>query len=362
MPLTALLLSLAPCLPAAGEPSAERGIPWFEGTWEELLAEARQSDRVIFVDFWAEWCRPCKKMLSHTLPDEQVLAELGELVCYSVDIDSALGRPLTREFKVKSYPTLLFLDPNGSPRDRLTGYFGPEEFLSELQRIRRNEGTLGALRQDVQRNPESIDARFELALKLRSMGDVAGFEKEAQVIRRLDPQQLSLPARKLELEIVVSSLRQTMELGPLYEFLEDERYEENLFQGWYEVWKYEGSAFKNAEDPARRKKHRKAWSRAAHRLWKHVPEGKIARYGNYIAWSFYEHAEALSAAEKSFALEVALRAAGQAPRDAAVIDTLACCLFMNGEREKALAEVLRCMALDPENEQWQKRHRTFSRH
>lgn len=55
--LTAAALSLAP---AGADPAAalddEHGkLPWFEGTWEELLQEAEAKEKIVFLDFWAEW-------------------------------------------------------------------------------------------------------------------------------------------------------------------------------------------------------------------------------------------------------------------------------------------------------------------
>ena len=33
----------------------EPGLEWFEGTFEELMSEARASKKIVFLDFWAEW-------------------------------------------------------------------------------------------------------------------------------------------------------------------------------------------------------------------------------------------------------------------------------------------------------------------
>ena len=50
----------SPTPPVASTPSTPaRGdhgkLPWFEGTYEELLAEARKSNRIVFLDFWTSW-------------------------------------------------------------------------------------------------------------------------------------------------------------------------------------------------------------------------------------------------------------------------------------------------------------------
>ena len=38
----------------------EKGIQFFKGTWNELLAEAKKQNKPIFVDIYTTWCRPCK--------------------------------------------------------------------------------------------------------------------------------------------------------------------------------------------------------------------------------------------------------------------------------------------------------------
>ncbi len=51
-----LLLAAAPALSPPQEPPAPKAeVAWFEGSWKDLLAEARKSDRVVFLDFWADW-------------------------------------------------------------------------------------------------------------------------------------------------------------------------------------------------------------------------------------------------------------------------------------------------------------------
>lgn len=43
--------------PSVAAPAArDHGkIEWFHGTWDELLAEAKRSNKIVFLDFWASW-------------------------------------------------------------------------------------------------------------------------------------------------------------------------------------------------------------------------------------------------------------------------------------------------------------------
>ena len=46
---TVLAAPLAPAAPDHGK------LPWFEGTYAELLAKASAENRVVFLDFWTDW-------------------------------------------------------------------------------------------------------------------------------------------------------------------------------------------------------------------------------------------------------------------------------------------------------------------
>jgi thiol-disulfide isomerase/thioredoxin len=43
-----------------------QGIEFFHGPWSEALAKAKTEDRLIFVDAFASWCGPCKRMAAET--------------------------------------------------------------------------------------------------------------------------------------------------------------------------------------------------------------------------------------------------------------------------------------------------------
>ena len=48
------------------------GISFFKGTFEEALVKAKQENKPLFVDFYAVWCVPCKKMAKTVFTQEAV--------------------------------------------------------------------------------------------------------------------------------------------------------------------------------------------------------------------------------------------------------------------------------------------------
>ena len=97
---------------------------------ENFEAEVKNSDRPVLVDFWAEWCGPCK-MLSPLL--DELANEKGETVKIAkVNIDD--NQELAVEFGVKSIPMLLFFQ-GGEVKDQLVGVAGKDAINAKLDAL-----------------------------------------------------------------------------------------------------------------------------------------------------------------------------------------------------------------------------------
>lgn len=88
-----------------------QGIDFFHGTWEEALAKAEAEDKLIFVDAYASWCGPCKKMARNVFP----VAEVGDFfnsnfINMKFDMEKAESRDFRKKHSVSAYPTLLFIN------------------------------------------------------------------------------------------------------------------------------------------------------------------------------------------------------------------------------------------------------------
>ncbi len=95
-----------------------------DATFDEQVGAA---EGAVLVDFWAEWCGPCKVIAP--ILDEIASEQAGKLTVAKLNIDENLE--VTRRFDVMSIPTLI-LFKDGVPQARLVGAKPKGALLQEL--------------------------------------------------------------------------------------------------------------------------------------------------------------------------------------------------------------------------------------
>ena len=103
-----------------------------------VIATAKQP---VVIDFYADWCLPCKELDEKTFPDHTVAAELNRFTRVKANLtngDDAAVQKLTKQYGIIGVPTLVFIDSTGHevPSLRLTGFEPPKAFVNRLQQVR----------------------------------------------------------------------------------------------------------------------------------------------------------------------------------------------------------------------------------
>ncbi len=103
---------------------AEHIVTLSDTTFDETIGA---SDEPVIVDFWAEWCGPCK-MIAPIL-DELATEQAGKLKVAKLNVDDSPDT--ARRFDVMSIPTLIVFQ-NGEAKKRLVGAKGKGQLLQDL--------------------------------------------------------------------------------------------------------------------------------------------------------------------------------------------------------------------------------------
>ena len=98
-----------------------------ESNWD---AEVLQSDLPVMVDFWAEWCGPCK-MIAPSVHDMAVEYD-GQLTVGKLDVDSAPN--IAVKYGVRSIPALIFFK-DGQPVHQLVGATTKNKLKGEIDKV-----------------------------------------------------------------------------------------------------------------------------------------------------------------------------------------------------------------------------------
>lgn len=106
-------------------------IEFRDGSWEEILQMAQAEDKPVFVDAYAVWCGPCKRM------DREVFTQAnvgdffnGNFINAKIDMEKGEGPSIGSKYGVTAYPTLLFVSPDGELMHKAVGYQTPDRLIN----------------------------------------------------------------------------------------------------------------------------------------------------------------------------------------------------------------------------------------
>jgi len=113
-----------------------------EPEWRNFSIQAyetsmKNNERMV-IDFYADWCIPCKELDALTFSDERVIKEMGRFTNYKLDMTKTTdeNEALRKRFNVIGMPTVLIIDSQGKEMNRITGFVNAEEFLAFIKEVK----------------------------------------------------------------------------------------------------------------------------------------------------------------------------------------------------------------------------------
>ena len=122
------------------------GVNFQDLSFEEALEIANQQGRFLFVDCNTSWCEPCRYMENVVFKQENVRNFMNaNFVCVKYDLEKGEGPMLAKRFGIRSFPTFLLVEPDGSLRNKIVGGTDSESFVALVKEGLDDNTALGSL-------------------------------------------------------------------------------------------------------------------------------------------------------------------------------------------------------------------------
>jgi thiol:disulfide interchange protein DsbD len=115
-------------------PNEKQSIKWQPYTSNVIEA----SSKAKIIDFYADWCIPCKELDAMTFSDPRVINEAKRFAAYKADMTKSLSdevSSLRTRYNIVGVPTVLIINSKGEEVERITGFVNSAEFLKIIENV-----------------------------------------------------------------------------------------------------------------------------------------------------------------------------------------------------------------------------------
>jgi len=148
------------------------GIDFNKGNWEAVKVAAKAQNKVIFIDFYTDWCAPCKFMAQTIFP----LKNVGDFynknfICVQINAEKGEGIELRKKYAVGSYPTMLYTNDKEEIVYRTSGSTSANEFIDQGKlALTAPSGDLAKFKAKYQENKLNKEELYSYYLRVKAQG------------------------------------------------------------------------------------------------------------------------------------------------------------------------------------------------
>lgn len=138
---------------------------WYT-TFEYAQKVALETDKLILVDFWANWCGPCKMMDDESWSSQEVKVLMNNFIPVKIDVDN--NQSFAQKYNVESIPYVFIMDANGKIIHQEMSYMTKVQLITLLKKYIINTSFL---KQDLINyyNNENFASAFRLVSKYQDL-------------------------------------------------------------------------------------------------------------------------------------------------------------------------------------------------
>lgn len=183
-----LVLALAALTGGVRAQEKTEGVQWSSLSFEDALAQAKETDQMLLVDVWSSHCGQCEEMIT----DVWNTPEGAKLVQGLIPLHLESGKPEARTFlsryPVTGLPSIILLNSDGQEIDRIVGYSDKDSFLMDASTLLTGVDPLPAMEAALVKKPNSFALLLPVLEKYTYRARDADAELLLKRILDLDPE------------------------------------------------------------------------------------------------------------------------------------------------------------------------------
>lgn len=148
-----------------------QGIEFEHTPWKEAMSKAKEDGKAMFVDSYATWCGPCKRMSKNVFTKTEVGAFFNEnFINLKLDMEKEDGVTFGHKYPVSAYPTLYFLAGDGEVIHMEKGGKNEEMLIKMGELVMRKYDTSGQFAEEYEKGNRDYDLMYNYVTALNKAG------------------------------------------------------------------------------------------------------------------------------------------------------------------------------------------------
>lgn len=153
-------------------------------SFDEAITAAKSEKKLVFIDFYTDWCGPCKMMARDVFPQKAVGDYMNNrFVCIKLNAEKE-GKALAEQFKIKAYPTFIVTDTEKKIVMTKVGGASADNFLAEIERKINPDSSPKRLKERYESGERSA-ALISAYAAYKTSEDKTGFGPSAQEAQKI---------------------------------------------------------------------------------------------------------------------------------------------------------------------------------
>jgi len=140
-------------------------------TFNEAEALAKSENKKILIDFYTDWCVPCKELDKYIFEDSTIGKYINtNYISLQLNAESDYGRNVGKKLDLQeAYPTVIFITSDGKEIDRIVGLISSNEYFQKIRDYTKNINTFAELLKK-EKNDNSDSLKYKIAIKFFERG------------------------------------------------------------------------------------------------------------------------------------------------------------------------------------------------